>query len=131
MGKDKGKNGEGASAVIGQNGTIGGNAKQELKAAIERIERLEEEKKQLSDDIRDVYAEYKGKGFDVKTMRKAVAERKLTPQEREERDALLDTYMHALGDLAGTGLGNAARVRAELEAADEVREKRVRKDIDG
>jgi len=72
-------------------------AKDQLKAFIERVERLEEEKKALSDDIRDVYAEAKGNGFDVKALRTIVRLRKLEATEREEQQAILDTYMHALG----------------------------------
>lgn len=72
-------------------------AKDQLKAFVERIERLEEEKKAISDDIRDVYAEAKGNGFDVKALRQIVKLRKMEPTEREEQDAILETYMHALG----------------------------------
>jgi len=72
-------------------------AKDQLKAFIERVERLEEEKKALSDDIRDVYAEAKGNGFDVKALRTIVRLRKLEATEREEQQAILETYMHALG----------------------------------
>lgn len=66
----------------------------------ERIEKLEEEKKTISDDIRDVYAEAKANGFDVKALRTIVRLRKIEPTEREEQDAILETYMHALGMLA-------------------------------
>ena len=72
-------------------------AKDQLKAIIERIERLEEEKKTISDDIRDVYAEAKGNGFDVKALRTIVRLRKLDTDERREQEAVLETYMHALG----------------------------------
>jgi uncharacterized protein (UPF0335 family) len=72
-------------------------AKDQLKAVIERIERLEEEKKATSDDIRDVYAEAKGNGFDVKALRSIVRLRKLDTDERREQQEVLDTYMHALG----------------------------------
>lgn len=68
-----------------------------LRSFIERIERLEEEKKAIADDIKEVYAEAKGQGFDVKTMRKIVGLRKKDPDDRAEEDALLDTYMSALG----------------------------------
>jgi uncharacterized protein (UPF0335 family) len=74
-------------------------AKDQLKAIIERIERLEEEKKATSDDIRDVYAEAKGNGFDVKALRTIVRLRKLDTDERKEQEAVLETYMHALGML--------------------------------
>ena len=72
-------------------------AKDQLKAFVERIERLEEEKKAISDDIRDVYAEAKGNGYDVKAMRAVVRLRKQDKDERAEYEAVLETYMHALG----------------------------------
>jgi uncharacterized protein (UPF0335 family) len=74
-------------------------AKDQLKAIIERIERLEEEKKTISDDIRDVYAESKGNGFDVKALRTIVRLRKQDPNERQEQETILETYMQALGML--------------------------------
>lgn len=74
-------------------------AKDQLKSIIERIERLEEEKKAISDDIRDVYAESKGNGFDVKALRAIVRLRKQDPNERQEQETILETYMHALGML--------------------------------
>ncbi len=76
----------------------GGVAADRLKSFIERIERLEEEKKNLTADIREVYAEAKSSGFDTKTMRKVVALRKLDMSERQEQEALLDTYLRALGE---------------------------------
>ena len=72
-------------------------AKDQLKAFVERIERLEEEKKATSDDIRDVYAEAKGTGFDTKALRTIVRMRKLDTDERREQQEVLDTYLHALG----------------------------------
>jgi uncharacterized protein (UPF0335 family) len=74
-------------------------AKDQLKALIERIERLEEEKKAIADDIRDVYAEGKGNGFDMKALRTVVKLRKLDTNERKEQEAILETYLHALGML--------------------------------
>ena len=74
-------------------------AKDQLKAIVERVERLEEEKKALSDDIRDVYAEAKGNGFDVKSLRVVVRLRKQDVNERKEHEAILETYLHALGML--------------------------------
>ena len=71
----------------------------QLKAFVERVERLEEEKKALSDDIRDVYAEAKGSGFDVKALRQIVRLRKQDVDERKEYETILETYMHALGML--------------------------------
>ena len=66
---------------------------------IERIERLEEEKKATSEDIREVYAEAKVNGFDVKALRTIVRMRKQDADERKEEEAVLETYMHALGML--------------------------------
>ncbi|MGY8662492.1 DUF2312 domain-containing protein [Bradyrhizobium sp. UFLA05-109] len=74
-------------------------AKDQLRSIIERIERLEEEKKAISDDIRDVYAESKGNGFDVKALRTIVRMRKQDPNERAEAETILETYMQALGML--------------------------------
>jgi len=74
-------------------------AKDHLKAFVERVERLEEEKKALSDDIRDVYSEAKANGFDVKALRTVVRLRKQDVDERKEQEAILETYLHALGML--------------------------------
>jgi uncharacterized protein (UPF0335 family) len=74
-------------------------AREQLKAFIERVERLEEEKKALSDDIRDVFAEAKGNGFDVKALRTVIRLRRLDADERREQEAILETYLHALGML--------------------------------
>lgn len=76
---------------------VGGVAGQRLRSFIERIENLEEEKKALADDIKDVYAEAKGVGFDVKTIRKIVSLRKLEPEKRNEQEELLDLYKTAIG----------------------------------
>jgi uncharacterized protein (UPF0335 family) len=69
----------------------------QLKLFIERIERLEEEKKGIADDIRDTYSEAKSQGYDSKIMRQIVRLRKLPPHDRAEMEALLDTYKAALG----------------------------------
>lgn len=85
-----------------------GVAGDQLRAFIERIERLEEEKKAISDDIRDVYAEAKGNGFDAKILRQVVRIRKLDKAERMEQEAILDLYMHALGMVPdNSGLGDS------------------------
>ena len=75
----------------------GNVAADQLRLFIERIERLEEEKKAMADDVRDVYAEAKANGYDTKTMRKIVALRKMETHARQEADALMDTYRKALG----------------------------------
>ncbi len=69
----------------------------QLRSIVERIERLEEEKQALADDIKEVYAEAKANGFDAKTLRQVVRLRKQDTNERHEQEALLDLYMHALG----------------------------------
>lgn len=74
-------------------------AKEQLKSIIERVERLEEEKKVTLDDIKDVYAEAKGNGFDVRALKKIVNLRKMDVDERREQQDVLETYMHALGML--------------------------------
>ncbi len=76
---------------------IGGIAGERLKSFIERIERLEEEKRALAEDIKEVYSEAKGAGFDVKTMRQIVRLRKMDEDDRDEQEALLDTYLRAIG----------------------------------
>lgn len=74
-----------------------GIARDQLRAFIERIERLEEEKKSIADDIKDVYGEAKSMGFDSKILRKVISIRKQDADERAEQEAILDTYLHALG----------------------------------
>ena len=78
---------------------VGGVASNQLRAFIERIERLEEEKKTIADDIKDVYGEAKSMGYDTKVLRKVVSIRKLDQNERMEQEAVLDTYLAALGML--------------------------------
>ena len=75
----------------------GNVAADQLRLFIERIERLEEEKKGIADDIKDVYAEAKANGYDTKTMRTIVRLRKMEKHARDEADALLETYRNALG----------------------------------
>lgn len=88
--KQKGK--AGMTADVAETGV----AAEELKQFVERVERLEEEKKAISDDIRDVYAEMKGRGFDVKAVRQIVRIRKQDHSERKEMEAILELYMSAL-----------------------------------
>ena len=89
-------------ASIGHNSTGDESAatqfsKDQLRAIVERIERLEEEKKTISDDVRDIYAEAKGNGYDVKALRIIVRLRKQDANERAEQETILETYMHAMG----------------------------------
>jgi uncharacterized protein (UPF0335 family) len=74
-----------------------GVARDQLRAFIERIERLEEEKKTIADDIKDVYGEAKGTGFDAAVLRKVIQLRKQDKDQRMEQEAILDTYLQALG----------------------------------
>ena len=74
-----------------------GVAADQLKSFVERIERLEDEKQTISDDIKDVYAEAKAVGYDAKIMRQIVRLRKMEPHDRQEMEAILDTYKAALG----------------------------------
>ncbi|MGE4218067.1 MAG: DUF2312 domain-containing protein [Alphaproteobacteria bacterium] len=85
---------------------VGGITGAHLRSYIERIERLEEEKKALADDIRDVFAEAKGNGFDVKVMRQVLKLRKLEPADRQEQEMLLETYLAALGMAEHIGGGD-------------------------
>ncbi|MFT6583832.1 MAG: hypothetical protein ACJAU6_004290 [Alphaproteobacteria bacterium] len=76
---------------------VGGVTGEQLRSLIERIERLEEEKAALAEDIKEVYAEAKGNGFDVKVMRQIIRLRKMDSNDRSELEAILDTYKAALG----------------------------------
>ena len=76
---------------------IGGIAADRLRSFVERIERLEEEKKAIADDIKEIYSESKSIGFDTKILRKIVSLRKMDEQERNEQEELIDVYKHALG----------------------------------
>jgi uncharacterized protein (UPF0335 family) len=86
----------------------------QLRAIVERIERLEADKKVISADIGEVYAEAKANGFDTKIIRKVVALRTKETAARDEEQALLDTYMAALGMIADLPLGQAALEREGL-----------------
>lgn len=85
-----------ASAAAPAN-DVGGIAADRLRSFIERIERLEEEKKGIMDDIKDIYAEAKGTGFDTKVMRQIIRIRRMEKEDRQEMDALLELYKAALG----------------------------------
>ena len=77
-----------------------GVAGDQLRALVERIEHVDEEIKALTEDKKDIYAEAKGHGFDVKVIREVVRIRKKDPKERDEAGSLLDTYLHAIGTAA-------------------------------
>jgi len=93
--------------------TLQASAQNQLRQLIEQIERLEEEKKALAGDIRDKFAEAKAVGFDVKALRKIVSLRKKSKTDREEEDAILATYMHALGMI-----DDGPSQRAMMDAAE-------------
>ncbi|MCR9214572.1 MAG: DUF2312 domain-containing protein [Proteobacteria bacterium] len=84
---------------------IGGVAADHLRSYIERIERLEEEKKGLADDIKEIFAEAKGTGFDVKAMRAVLRLRKMDKADYQEQEYMIDLYKHALG-MADEGAAN-------------------------
>ncbi|RED54028.1 DUF2312 domain-containing protein [Aestuariispira insulae] len=88
-----------AEAIAEVESTAGatGVTGERLRSIIERIERLEEEKAALAEDVKEVYAEAKGDGFDVKTIRQIIKIRKMDQNDRAEQEALLETYMSALG----------------------------------
>lgn len=85
--------------------TLHQSAQNQLRQFIEQLERLEEEKKAIADDIRDKFAEAKALGFDVKIMRQVLRLRKKPKTDREEEEAVLETYLAALGMLDGTPMG--------------------------
>ena len=96
-------------AEIGHNSSV---AKDQLKSIIERVERLTEEKDAIASDVRDVYSEAKGNGYDVKAIRTIIKMRKQDAADRAEQEAILETYLHALGMLSDLPLGQAAIERA-------------------
>lgn len=85
---------------------VGGVAVDQLKSIIARVEKLEEEKATLAADIREVFAEAKGNGFDTTAIRQIIKLRKMDAQEREEKETVLDTYMRALGMQMTLDLGD-------------------------
>lgn len=99
VGDDEGRGGDGRRLNKSDNSGADahGVARDQLRAIIERIERLEEEKATTADDIKDVYGEAKGAGFDTKTIRQIVKIRKQDKDERMEQEAILNTYLQALG----------------------------------
>ena len=96
--------------------TLQASAQNQLRQLIEQIERLEEEKKALSADIRDKFAESKALGFDVKVMRQVLRLRKKSQNERQEEESVLEVYLHALGMLGGGG-ANMGGVPGDMDGA--------------
>jgi uncharacterized protein (UPF0335 family) len=86
-----------AEKSVSDDAKVGGIAVERLRSLIERIERLEEERKALGNDIKDIYGEAKSAGFDVKVIRQIIRLRKQEPAEIEEQETLLDVYRRALG----------------------------------
>ncbi|MEI8321303.1 MAG: DUF2312 domain-containing protein [Alphaproteobacteria bacterium] len=97
---------------------VGGLAKEKLKSLIQRIERLEEEKAQTAEHIKEVYAEARHEGFDVIIMRKVIRLSKMDHQKRQEQEELIDLYMDALGLVAAPASANVNE-RKELEPISE------------
>lgn len=85
---------------------VAGITAEQLRSYVERVERLEEEKAGISADIKDVFAEAKGNGFDTKIMKQIIKLRKLDKDERDEQQTLLELYMHALGMAEGGFVGD-------------------------
>lgn len=88
--------------------TLQASSQAQLRQFIEQIERLEEEKKSIAGDIKDKFLEAKAVGFDVKAMRKVLAARRKSRAERQEEEAVVDVYMHALGMIEDGDLGSEA-----------------------
>ena len=84
----------------------------QIKTIVERIERLEEEKKTIADDVKDIYAEAKGNGFDVKALRAVIRRRKQDADDLKAHEEIIEVYLHALGMLADLPLGRYAIERA-------------------
>ena len=97
----------------------GGVAGDILRSFIERIERLEIDKKAISEDMKEVFAEAKSSGFEPKIMRKVIALRKMEAHERQEQEALLDIYLHAVEGGAPAGPQDAAMTSGESGATDD------------
>jgi len=91
------------------NDIIGDNAAKDLSSIIDRIERLEDEKKQIASDISDLYKETKGRGYDAAALKEIVKIRKEDPGKREARESMVDVYMRAINRWEDTPLGQAAK----------------------
>jgi uncharacterized protein (UPF0335 family) len=106
---------------MAKNGSNAPTGREKLKSLVDRIVRLEEERKSIADDIKDVYGEAKNDGFDPKAMKEIVKDAMRTPEQRAARrevEALADIYRASLGMLDGTPMGDAARRRYERELRD-------------
>lgn len=103
MDRDAGYEVRADGSPITQAQSVHGAARDQLRAIVERIERLEEEKAGLANDIKDIFAEAKAMGYDVKALRTIIRMRKQDPDQRQEHEAVLATYMIALGMVPGAG----------------------------
>lgn len=88
---------------------IGDNAAKDLSSIIDRIERLEDEKKQIASDISDIYKETKGRGYDAAALKEIIKIRKEDPSKREARESMVDVYMRAINRWEDTPLGSAGK----------------------
>ena len=88
---------------------IGDNAAKDLSSIIDRIERLEDEKKQIASDISDIYKETKGRGYDAAALKEIIKIRKEDPSKREARESMVDVYMRAINRWEETPLGRASK----------------------
>lgn len=93
---------------------MGNNSQAEIKSIVARIEKLEEDKSAIAADIKEIYVEAKSNGFDVAALRAVIRARREDTPKREAREAIIETYLAALGDLASTPLGRAAIERIEV-----------------
>ena len=91
------------------NDIIGDNAAKDVVSIIERIERLEDEKKQIASDISDVYKESKGRGYDATALKEIIKIRREDPNKREARESMVDVYMRAINRWEDTPLGRAVK----------------------
>lgn len=89
---------------------IGDNSTKDLARIVERIERLEEEKKQISSDIGDIYKETKSRGFDAAALKEIIKMRKEDPNKREARETMVDVYLRALNGWESTPLGKVEKI---------------------
>lgn len=96
------------------------SAQKQLRDFIERIERVEEQRKALGGDIKEIFAEAKGTGFDVKIMRKILAIRKKSQREWQEEEAVLATYLEAVGMFNGTPMGDYIEQQKRIDTAEPV-----------
>lgn len=99
---------------------MGDNSAGLLRSTIDRIEAVEAERKQLAEDVKDIYAEAKSNGLNVKAMREIIRVRKQDADERRAHEEIVETYKSALGMLIGTPLGDAAIERASIERTEVV-----------